>query len=172
VEGRISGIVNFGAFIKFALPGKTLEETPEENLLEGLIHISELDWQLIEDPSQIVQVGDKVTVQVIDISQGRVSLSLKAMKKDPWQELNLKQGDIVKGAVIRFNPFGAFVQLKMAEEGDDQKIKIQGLIHVSEFGTESKMKEALEIGKEYEFQIISFQPQRHWMSLRLKNNFV
>ncbi len=168
VEGRISGIVNFGAFIKFALPGKTLEETPEENLLEGLIHISELDWQLIEDPSQIVQVGDKVTVQVIDISQGRVSLSLKAMKKDPWQELNLKQGDIVKGAVIRFNPFGAFVQLKMAEEGDDQKIKIQGLIHVSEFGTESKMKEALEIGKEYEFQIISFQPQRHWMSLRLK----
>ena len=167
MEGKISGIVNFGAFVKFALPGKTLEETQEENLLEGLIHISELDWQLIEDPFQIVQVGDKVTVKVIDVSQGRVSLSLKAMKKDPWQELNLKQGDIVKGTVIRFNPFGAFVQLKKEEEGDDQ-IRIQGLIHISEFGAESKMKEALEAGKEYEFQIMSFQPQRHWMSLKLK----
>ncbi len=167
VEGKISGIVNFGAFIKFALPGKGLEETAEEELLEGLIHISELDWQLIEDPSQIVQVGDKVKAEIIDISQGRVSLSLKVLKKDPWQELILKQGDDIKGIVVRFNPFGAFIQLKK-EIGEDDQTKIQGLIHISEFGTEAKMKEKLEVGKEYDFQILSFQPQRHWMSLRLK----
>ncbi|MDD3170543.1 MAG: S1 RNA-binding domain-containing protein [Candidatus Paceibacterota bacterium] len=167
VEGKISGIVNFGAFIKFALPGKSLEEAAEEELLEGLIHISELDWQLIEDPSQIVQVGDKVKTEIIDISQGRVSLSLKALKKDPWQELSLKQGDDIRGTVVRFNPFGAFVQLKREADEDDQT-KIQGLIHISEFGTEAKMKEKLEAGKDYDFQILSFQPQRHWMSLRLK----
>ncbi|GMX58936.1 MAG: hypothetical protein MCSN_5900 [Candidatus Microsyncoccus archaeolyticus] len=167
VEGKISGIVNFGCFIKFALPGKTLDESKEEDLLEGLIHISELDWQLIEDPSQIVQVGEKVKAEIIDISQGRVSLSLKNLKKDPWQELTLKQGDTIKGTVVRFNPFGAFVQIKRENETDDQS-KIQGLIHISEFGTEAKMKEKIETNKEYEFEILSFQPQRHWMSLRLK----
>ncbi len=167
VEGKISGIVNFGCFIKFALPGKSLEEAKEEELLEGLIHISELDWQLIEDPSQIVQVGENVKAEIIDISQGRVSLSLKNLKKDPWQELTLKQGDVIKGIVVRFNPFGAFVQIKREDEKDDQS-KIQGLIHISEFGTEAKMKEKIEANKEYDFEILSFQPQRHWMSLRLK----
>jgi small subunit ribosomal protein S1 len=167
VEGKISGIVNFGCFIKFALPGKNMEEAQEEDLLEGLIHISELDWQLIEDPSQIVQVGEKVKAEIIDISQGRVSLSLKNLKKDPWQNLNLKQGDTTKGIVVRFNPFGAFIQIKRDEEDEDQT-KIQGLIHISEFGTEAKMKEKLEVNKEYDFEILSFQPQRHWMSLRLK----
>jgi len=164
VEGKISGIVNFGAFIKFAMPGDDYSNILEEELLEGLVHISELDWQLIEDPAQFVEIGQKIKAEVIDISQGRVSLSLKNLKKDPWQELGLKNGDIVKGTVSRFNPFGAFVQLK----GDNQEAKIQGLIHISEFGSEVKMKEKLEVDKEYEFQILSFQPQRHWMSLRLK----
>ncbi|MFA5013532.1 MAG: S1 RNA-binding domain-containing protein [Candidatus Paceibacterota bacterium] len=167
VEGKISGVVNFGAFVKFALPGQTLEEVPEDALLEGLVHISELDWQLIEDPAQFVKVGEKVKAQIIDITQGRVSLSLKNLKKDPWQNLNLKNGDTVKGEVVRFNPYGAFVQLKNISEEMD-RAKIQGLIHISEFGSEIKMKEQIEIGKDYDFQILSFQPQRHWMSLRLK----
>jgi len=167
VEGKISGIVNFGCFIKFSLPGKSLEESSEEELLEGLIHISELDWQLIEDPSQIVQVGEKVSAEIIDISQGRVSLSLRNLKKDPWKDLVLKQGDSIKGMVVRFNSFGAFIQVRR-EDDDDQQTKIQGLIHISEFGTEAKMKEKIEINKEYDFEILSFQPQRHWMSLRLK----
>lgn len=167
VEGKISGVVNFGAFIKFAKPGETLENTSEEELLEGLVHISELDWQLIEDPAQFVEVGEKVKAQIIDITQCRVSLSLKNLKKDPWQDLGLKSGDPVKGEVVRFNPFGAFVQLKGVSP-DADNAKIQGLIHISEFGSEPKMKEKIEIGKEYEFQVLSFQPQRHWMSLRLK----
>ncbi|MFA5009438.1 MAG: S1 RNA-binding domain-containing protein [Candidatus Paceibacterota bacterium] len=167
VEGKISGVVNFGAFVKFALPGQSLEDFSEEDLLEGLVHISELDWQLIEDPAQFVEVGEKVKAQIIDITQGRVSLSLKNLKKDPWQNLNLKSNDSVKGEVVRFNPYGAFIQLKgISEEADNAKI--QGLIHISEFGSEAKMKEKIEIGKEYDFQVLSFQPQRHWMSLRLK----
>jgi len=163
VEGKVSGIVNFGAFIKFSLP----ESKPEDAALEGLVHISELDWQLIEDPAQVVQVGQDVKAQVIDISQGRVSLSLKNLKKDPWQDLSYKTGDAVKGLVVRFNPFGAFVQL-LDEKNKGADTKIQGLIHISEFGSEIKMKEKMELNKEYEFQILSFQPQRHWMSLRLK----
>jgi small subunit ribosomal protein S1 len=159
VEGKVSGIVNFGVFIKFSLPDNPAQD------LEGLVHISELDWQLIEDPSQVVNVGEDVKAQVIDISQGRVSLSIKNLKKDPWQQLNYKTGDVIKGLVARFNPFGAFVQIIDSEKS---ATKIQGLIHISEFGSEAKMKEKLEINKEYEFQILSFQPQRHWMSLRLK----
>ncbi len=103
VEGKISGIVNFGAFVKF--------KTEDGSEIEGLVHISELDWQLIDNPSQVVEVGQDVKAQVIEIAQGRVSLSIKNLKKDPWQSLDYKTGDIVKGTVTRFNPFGAFIQI-------------------------------------------------------------
>lgn len=159
VEGKISGIVNFGAFIKF--------KTEDGSEIEGLVHISELDWQLIDNPSQVVEVGQDIKAQVIEITQGRVSLSIKNLKKDPWQNLDYKTGDNVKGTVTRFNPFGSFIQI-IDEKIKDEDAKIQGLIHVSEFGSEEKMKEALELDKEYDFQILSFQPQRHWMSLKIK----
>lgn len=159
VEGKISGIVNFGAFIKFKIA--------DGSEIEGLVHISELDWQLIDDPSQVVEVGQNVKAQVIEITQGRVSLSIKNLKKDPWQELDFKTNDTVKGIVTRFNPFGAFIQV-VDDKIKDEEAKIQGLIHVSEFGSEDKMKEALELNKNYDFQILSFQPQRHWMSLKIK----
>ena len=163
VEGKISGIVNFGAFIKFAAPNAS----PDDAEIEGLIHISELDWQLIENPSQVVEVGQTVKAQVIEVTQGRVSLSIKNLKDDPWQNLEYKTGDIIKGEVTRFNPFGAFVQA-IDEKVKDETTKIQGLIHISEFGSEDKMKSVLELKKTYEFQILSFQPQRHWMSLKMK----
>lgn len=156
VEGEISGIVNFGAFIKFEVDGKEIE---------GLVHISELDWQLIEDPAEIIEVGEKAKAEIIDISQGRVSLSIKKLKKDPWQSLNYKVGDTIKGKILKLNPFGAFVQV--IRDGKKDEAKIQGLIHVSEFGTEKKMQEDLEINNEYDFKILSFQPERHWMSLKL-----
>ncbi|MFA5228304.1 MAG: S1 RNA-binding domain-containing protein [Candidatus Paceibacterota bacterium] len=159
VEGKISGIVNFGAFIKF--------NSEDGSEIEGLVHISELDWQLIDNPSQVVEVGQDVKAQVIEITQGRVSLSIKNLKKDPWQNLNYKTGDTLKGIVTKFNPFGAFIQI-IDEKIKDDDSKIQGLIHVSEFGSEDKMKETLNLDKEYDFQILSFQPQRHWMSLKIK----
>lgn len=149
VEGEISGITDFGVFVKFG-----------EKNLEGLIHISELDWQLIENPSDIVKVEDKVKAKVISISDNKVSLSLKALKEDPWKdfEKKYKQGDTVKGKVVKFNPYGAFVQITE---------KIQGLCHISEFGTKAKMEEVLEIGQTYKFEILSIDSIEHRMSLRL-----
>jgi small subunit ribosomal protein S1 len=149
VDGEITGVVDFGAFIRFG----------KENL-EGLIHISELDWQLIEDPTEIVKVKDKVQAKIIDISNGKISLSLKSLKKDPWDNIEekYKKGDTIKGKVLKLNPFGAFIQIED---------KIQGLCHISEFGTSSKMEDSLQTGKEYSFQIISIEPKEHRMSLKL-----
>lgn len=151
VEGEITGVVDFGAFMKFGT----------ENL-EGLIHISELDWQLIENPSEIVKVGVKVKAKIIEITEdGRVSLSLRALKKDPWAgiEEKYKKGDSVKGKVTKFNPFGAFVEIES---------KIQGLCHISEFGSQNKMSEQLQIGKNYKFQILQIDPAEHRMTLKLE----
>lgn len=147
VEGEVTGITNFGAFLRFG-----------ENL-EGLIHISELDWKIIENPAEVVKVGDKVKAKIIDILDNRVSLSLKSLKKDPWEgiEKMYKKGDMILGKVTKINPFGAFVQLTP---------KIQGLCHVSEF-EEGKMVDILEIGKEYKFQILLVDEKEHRMSLKL-----
>ena len=149
VEGEITGITDFGAFMRFGAEG-----------LEGLIHISELDWKLVEDPAEIVKVGQKVKAKIIDISDDRVSLSLKALKKDPWLDIEkkYKKGDQVSGKVTKFNPFGAFVQITP---------KIQGLCHISEFGTRGKMEEILKIGSRYNFQILEIRPKDHRMSLKL-----
>jgi len=151
VKGEITGITNFGVFLKFG---------DKEEELEGLIHISELDWQLIEDPSDVVKIGDKIEAKIISITNDRISLSLKTMKKDPWEgiEKKYKKEDVVKGKVTKFNPYGAFVQIAP---------KIQGLCHISEFGTKTKMESSLNIGKEYKFQILSIEPKEHRMSLKL-----
>ncbi len=157
VEGEITGVTDFGAFVRFPLKNSLGEEV---EWLEGLIHISELDWQLVEDPAEIVKMGDKVQTKIIEISGDKVSLSLKALKKDPWSDIEkeYKKGDKVKGKATKFNPFGAFIKISS---------KIQGLCHISEFGTKSKMEEALAIGKEYKFRILSIEPKEHRMSLEL-----
>ena len=164
VEGKIIGIVDFGAFIRFPVSiedsDKKLSATEEGETVEGLIHISELDWQLIQDPSEVVKVGEIVRAKIIEISNGRVSLSLKALKEDPWQniEKKYKKGDVVKGIVTKFNPFGAFIKIEP---------RIQGLIHVSEFNNEKEMKEVLYINKEYDFRIELIEPTGHRMILKL-----
>jgi len=159
VEAEITGIADFGAFVKF-LPSEASAKKDSIGPIEGLIHISELDWQLIEDPSEIVKVGQKVKAKIIDISNGKASLSIKALKKDPWEDIEkkYKKDDVANGKVIKFNTFGAFVQISP---------KIQGLVHVSEFGSQKKMEEVIEIGKKYDFQILSVEPAEHRMSLRL-----
>jgi small subunit ribosomal protein S1 len=146
IEGAITGIVDFGAFIKF-------------DNLEGLIHISEMDWQIIDNPHDIFRVDDMVKAQIIDIEENRVSLSTRALKENPWDNLDKKYqvGQIVKGEVIKYNPFGAFVKL------DEH---IQGLAHISEFGTEKKMQEMLKLGQEYEFKILSIKPSEYRMALK------
>ncbi len=160
VEGKISKIVNFGAFIRFQLPQKetSKKEKDEENEspqeVEGLIHISELDWQLIEDPGKILEVNQIIKAKIIKIAEGRIFLSLKALKKDPWEniEKEYKKGDIVKGKALKLNTFGVLVQLPS---------KIQGLCHISEFDAKVKMEEVIEVGKEYNFQVLSLDAKGH-----------
>jgi len=151
IDGIISGVADFGAFIKFA-------DDPE---LEGLIHISELDHKLIENPKEIVKVNDPVKAKIIEIKDGRVTLSLKALKADPWAtvEERFKAGTEVPGTVLRFNPFGAFIAL----DAD-----IQGLIHVSEFGSVEVMQEKIKEGQKYTFHIESVKPLEKRIILKLK----
>ena len=146
VEGAISGIVNFGVFVRL------------DNNLEGLVHISELDWQLIENPHDIVQVGDQVRAEVIGLDSERISLSIKRCNPNPWDSAEEKYavGDAVQGRVIKLNPFGAFAKLDK---------EIHGLVHVSEFGSEEKMREALTVGETYPFTILSLEPRQYKMAL-------
>jgi len=146
LEGTISGLVDFGVFVKL------------EDGIEGLVHISEIGWGLVEDPRKIFKLGDKVRVKVIEIKDDKISLSIKALKENPWKdaEKRYKKGDKVTGVVIKFNHYGALVSL---EEG------IAGLVHVSEFGTEEKLKEALELGRTYSFTISLFDPKEQKMTL-------
>ncbi|MBI2647739.1 MAG: S1 RNA-binding domain-containing protein [Candidatus Wildermuthbacteria bacterium] len=154
VNGEITGVVDFGAFIKFPA------EADPAVQIEGLIHISEIDWQIIDDPSQFIKAGDRVQAKIIDIANQRASLSLKALKEDPWQgiETRYKKLDTVQGKVTKLNPFGAFVEIEP---------RIQGLCHISEFGTKKKMDEILVAGEIYAFQILELNPLEHRMSLRV-----
>lgn len=146
LECEITGVVDFGVFVKI------------EEGLEGLVHISELDWSLVENPADLFKVGDRVNCQIIEIKDNKISLSIKALKPNPWTSVQekYKKGDIIKGVVIKFNKHGALVSI---EEG------VAGLVHISEFGSEKKMKEKLELGKSYLFQIILFEPEAHRLIL-------
>ncbi len=146
LEGTVTGIVDFGVFVKV------------EDGLEGLVHISEIDWALVEDPRALFKVGDKVKVKVIEIKENKISLSIKALKENPWKgaEKKYKKDDVVQGVIIKFNRHGALASI---EEG------IAGLVHVSEFGGEEKLRAKLELGKNYTFKITLFEPKDHKMTL-------
>ncbi len=151
VEVIVSGIADFGVFVKFA----------DEPNLEGLIHISELDHRLIENPREVVKIDEMVKAQIVEIKDGRVSLSLKALKENPWEKVGerYQENKEVSGAVSRLTPFGAFVKL------DED---FQGIIRVSDFGGVEEMKQKLEIGKGYDFIIESVKPQEKRIILKLK----
>ncbi len=151
VVGEITGIVDFGLFLK-------LEEG-----LEGLVHISEMDWGLVENPRVLFKVGDKVKAKIIDIKDGKISLSIKATKMNPWVEAGnkYKKDDTVKAVVIKFNRHGALASI---EEG------VAGLVHISEFGSEDKLRAALELGKTYSFKITLFEPKEQKMTLSFNTN--
>jgi len=155
IDGEITGITNFGAFIKFPLSVKS-----EQEQLEGLIHISELDWKIVKDPSEIIQIADKVKAKIIDISKGKISLSLKSLKEDPWKGMDKKypKGAIVSGSVSKVNSFGVFVEVT---EG------IRALCHISEFEEKAEMMDQLDIGKKYKFEVLSVDEKEHRMSLKL-----
>ena len=146
IECTVAGIVDFGIFLKL------------EDGLEGLVHISEIDWGLVEDPRTMFKIGDKVKARIIEIKDGKISLSIKALKENPWKEFEntLKKGDIVSGVVIKFNKHGALISIKQG---------VAGLAHNSGFGSEEKLKKTLELGKTYNFQITLFEPKDQRMTL-------
>jgi small subunit ribosomal protein S1 len=147
VKGEITGIVDFGVFIRV------------EDGLEGLAHISELDWGLVEDPHNLFKVGDKVEAQVIEVKEGKISLSIKRLRENPWESAKgkFKKGSRVEGVIIKYNKYGALASI---EEG------VSGLVHISEFGgDEEKLKSTLELGKTYPFIITVFEPEAQRMAL-------
>lgn len=151
VSGTVSGVVEFGIFVKL------------EDKVEGLVHISEISWSLIENPKTIFKIGEKIKAKVIEIKDGKISLSIKALTTNPWATAGerYKKGDKVSGVVIRFNKHGALVSV---EEG------VSGLLHVSEFGNEENMKKQLSLGKICHCFISTFDPKEEKMILTLKEN--
>ncbi len=149
LEGVVTGVVDFGIFVKI------------DNEIEGLIHKSEIDWGLVENTKDYAKIGDTVKVEVIEIKDNKISLSMKKLKENPWNAASkkYKKGDIVNGVVIRFNKHGALASI---EEG------VAGLVHISDFENEEKMKEELSLGKIYSFEITLFDGKEEKMTLKLQ----
>ena len=151
-KGVVSSIVNFGAFVD--LGG-----------VDGLVHVSELSWKHIDHPSEVVAVGDEVTVEVLDVDMDRerVSLSLKATQEDPWQHFARTHqiGQIVPGKVTKLVPFGSFVRV---EEG------IEGLVHISELAERHVEipEQVVQVNDDVMVKIIDIDLERRRISLSLK----
>ncbi len=150
VKGKVTGLVDFGVFVQF-------------DGLEGLVHISEMAWQRIDNPADIVKVGDEIDAEIISIENNRVSLSMKRLVEDPWVQAVKKYsvGQTVTGKVTKITIFGAFVQL-------DENI--HGLVHVSELSSKpfTDPTEIISVGDEKEFKILSIEPEDHRLGLSLK----
>jgi small subunit ribosomal protein S1 len=151
-KGVVSSIVNFGAFVD--LGG-----------VDGLVHVSELSWKHIDHPSEVVEVGQEVTVEVLDVDfdRERVSLSLKATQEDPWQTFARTHaiGQVVPGKVTKLVPFGAFVRV---EDG------IEGLVHISELAVRhvELPEQVVTVGAEVFVKVIDIDLERRRISLSLK----
>ncbi len=149
LSGTITGAVDFGVFVK-------LEEG-----LEGLVHISELDWGLVEDTRSLYKVGDPVKVKVIEVKDDKISLSIKQLKENPWGAAakKYKKDQEVQGVIIKYNKHGALASI---EEG------VAGLVHISEFESEEQLRSSLSLGSSYSFTITLFEPKEQRMTLSFK----
>ncbi len=152
VEVEITGIADFGVFVKIL--------NKEGKDIEGLIHISELSWQLINSPADVVRIGEKLKAKIVDITEEKVSLSIKALEEDPWKKIENKYkiGDIIEGRVKKIDSFGALIEVAP---------KVQGLCHISEFGSFEKMEKILKLEEIYKFKISQFEPNNHRMILEI-----
>lgn len=149
VDGEVTKLTDYGAYVKF-------------ESVEGFVHLSEVSWGLVEKLENFLKVGDNVKVQIIGIDGVRVMLSIKRLTPDPWQNVGekFKVSDVIKGKVLRANPYGLFVEVDK---------DIHGLAHISELGEGVKDPlEVAKIGDELEFKIIALEPENHKLSLSLK----
>ena len=148
VKGTITAVTDFGVFIGFG------------DNLEGLIHISELAWQRIDNPHDLHKVGDKIKAEVISLENSKIFLSAKKLMADPWENIGkkYKAGQIIKGRILKVNPFGLFVSL------DDE---IHGLAHISQLGLAPKQRvnEKFKVGEIDNFEIVSIESKDHRLGL-------
>lgn len=151
VSGAVTAVTDFGAFVRF-----------DENL-EGLVHISEIAWQRIEHPRDVLKVGDTVRAEIINIEGSKIFLSMKRLIEDPWKSVGerFKTGQVVKGRVLKINPFGLFVELDP---------DIHGLAHISELSSKpvKDVNEIARVGDEFDFKIVSIDPENHRLGLSLR----
>ena len=150
VDGEVSALTSFGAFVKFG------------NGLEGLIHISEIAWQRIDHPKDLLKVGDRVKAQIIQLDHSKIYLSMKRLVEDPWKLVKEKYkiGDTVKGKILKIEPFGLMIGLDK---------DIHGLAHISELSDEpiANIHNKFKIGQETEFVVVSLEPTEHRLGLRV-----
>lgn len=151
VNGVVTGVIDFGAFVNV-------------NGIEGLIHISEISWERVENPRDYIKTGQDVEAKIIAIDKDRLSLSLKQMQQDPWLEevKAFKKGENVEGKVTRITPFGAFVQLSSA---------VEALVHVSEMSNDDSVnpEEIFKLNEKKQFKVIDIDTDARKIALSLKD---
>jgi small subunit ribosomal protein S1 len=150
VKGIATGVVDFGIFVNV-------------DGIEGLVHISEIAWDRVDNPGKYVKVGETIEAKIIAIDRDKLSLSMKQLLADPWIKAieELKVGSQVEGTVTRITPFGAFVQVTPV---------IEALVHISELSDEhvDDPTKLLKVGEKKQFRIITIDPEAHKLSLSLK----
>lgn len=151
VEGVVTGVIDFGAFVNV-------------DGIEGLIHISEISWERVDNPRNYVKVGDTVKAKIIAIDKDRLSLSLKQMSEDPWlgEVKAFKKGDSVEGKITRITPFGAFVQLSPS---------VEALVHVSEMGDDEAIdpEKIFQLNEKKQFKVLDVDTENRKIALSLKD---
>lgn len=150
VEGIVTGVIDFGAFVNV-------------DGIEGLIHISEISWERVDNPRNYVKVGDTIKAKIIAIDRDRLSLSLKQMSEDPWLEQvkAFKKDDVVEGKVTRITPFGAFVQLSPS---------VEALVHVSEMSDDETVdpEKLFQLNEKKQFKVLDIDTENRKIALSLK----
>jgi small subunit ribosomal protein S1 len=149
VSGVVTGVVDYGAFVNV-------------DGIEGLVHISEISWERVSNPSDYVKVGETIEAKIISIDKDRLSLSIKQLTQDPWLDevAKFKAGDTVEGTVTRITPFGAFVQISPA---------VEALVHVSELGEgdNADPEKVFMLNERKSFKILDIEKESRKISLSL-----
>ena len=150
VEGVVTGVIDFGAFVNV-------------DGIEGLIHISEISWERVDNPRNYLKVGENVKAKIISIDKDRLSLSLKQMSEDPWiaEVKAFKKGDVVEGKITRITPFGAFVQISPS---------VEALVHVSEMSDDEGVdpEKLFQLNEKKQFKVLDIDTEGRKIALSLK----
>ena len=150
VSGVVTGVVDFGAFVNV-------------DGIEGLVHISEISWERVENPSDYVKIGDAINAQIIAIDKDRLSLSMKQTQEDPWakEAEAFNKDDVIEGTVTRITPFGAFIQLSPA---------VEALVHISELGVgqSADPEKLFKLNEKKKFKVLDIDRENRKISLSLQ----